>query len=147
MSLLDSLSARIVSQNSTTFRMAASTGAQVPIWLGGAFPETPATAVTIRETGGYPPYATLSSTAPLAVRPSVQIIVRSTNYTTARAHAQTIWNTLFASVEADFPVTAGSTSTVRYHFSSPNQEPIDLGEDGNQRSLISCNFTLTKAPG
>lgn len=146
MSVLESLSAYIVSQSSTTFRMAASTGSQVPIWLGGAFPETPATAVTVRETGGFPPVATLGSTVPLAIRPSVQVIVRSTSYTTARTHAQTIWNTLFGAVETNFPTTAGSTTTTRYHWSSPNQEPIDLGQDGKQRSLVSCNFNLTKAP-
>lgn len=142
MAVLDEMQSYVVA-NSTVFKRASSTGSKVPIWLNGFYPTGPDTAVVMIDTGGAPPIHTMS-TGPFIRRPSVQVISRSTAYVTARANAQVIWDLFDSTVNTPYPVAAGSTSTVTYLSARPNQDLIDMGIDGNDRHMVSCNYTVER---
>ena len=139
MATLDDVQSHILA-SSSTFVAGGSTGG-TPVWLGG-FPGStslPETAVAIYDTGGVAPLAGFSSTAPLVRQPGLQVLSRSTSYTTARANAQTIWSLFFATMNS-------TIGTERYLTISPQQDLIDLGTDQNHLHLISANYIIQKEP-
>lgn len=143
MALLDQIQAHIIA-NTTAFKQGASTGALIPIWLDRFPTDTPNTAVALFQYGGSSPQFLLNSTTPTFTRPSVQVISRSTSYSTAEAHARTIYNVLAATKNTPYPLSPGSTSTVTFLRVIPNQEPFPMGRDGNRREQFSCNYLIEK---
>jgi hypothetical protein len=104
----------------------------------GVFPEDQrATAIALYESGGAPPVYTYGS-SPLVERPTVQVISRSSSYATARTNATTIYNILAAVEDATLSGTA-------YTRVTPLQSPLDMGNDADDRQLISCNYMTEKA--
>lgn len=139
--LLDELSSYIL-ENSTSFARAPST-AKIPIWLGGFRADQPNTAVSIYETGGPGPVYVFSGIT--FERPTVQIISRSTSYTTARTNAWRIYNILAEVSNTSLPVsTSTGAATVSYVTITPAQSPFDMGSDAVARQQISCNYQIEK---
>ena len=135
MSVLNEIATYIAAQSTATFS-AGPHATKTEIWIG-RFPEDQrATAIALFEPGGAPPVYSFGS-SPMLERPSIQVISRSTSYATARANAKTIY-TILAAVEG-----ATLTSTV-YTRITPSQSPIDMGQDADDRHLISCNFIAEK---
>lgn len=147
MALLAEFQAFVISNDATFREGAASTSTGTPIWLG-RFPDgnTPNTAVALFQYGGTSPQFNFNSTTPDFQRPSVQVISRSTSYTTAESNAVRVYNVLAGAYNTVFPSSVGSTSTVTYVRVTPNQEPFDMGRDGNRREQFSCNYLIEKAP-
>lgn len=121
---------------STAFSVPPSTSANV---YANKFPSgSPDTAVALYETGGTLPQFTFTGVD--HERPTLQVISRSTSYPTARTNAQTIWSGFAAEANS----TLGSTGNPTYLTITPQQSPIDIGEDSNQRHMVSCNYLIEK---
>jgi hypothetical protein len=148
-SLLTEIQAHILT-SSSQFRRGSSTGAGTPIWMGRFPPHAPDTAIALFQYGGSSPQYTMSastSPAPLAFqRPAVQVISRSTNYSSAEDNARAVYDILKDVTNTDLPLNSTSTGTTRYIRILPNQEPFDMGRDGNSREQFSCNYIIEKEP-
>lgn len=106
----------------------------------GFMPETPDDALQFLETGGMGAVHAMSSVAGAAVEenPSVQIIRRSPSYRRARVEMNFIWRMLDGLGDRTINGT-------RYFWIEAMQSPFPLGQDESGRSLISCNFRISKA--
>lgn len=106
----------------------------------GFLPEQPDDALVLIETGGMPAVHAFSPTAGNAVaeRPSVQIIRRSPVYNRARAEMQYIWRMLDGFGDR-------SINGTRYMWIASRHMPFALPEDETRRTLIACNFDISKA--
>jgi hypothetical protein len=99
-------------------------------------PSTPDTCLFVRAMGGRKPARGFGESSPtIAQFPDVQIIVRALDVPTLAAKVDAIRAVL------DFKTW--TVSGVQY-FSSLQYEPVDLGEDENQRQQVSMVFSLTK---
>lgn len=136
MTILPDIIARLTT-GSTTFKPGGSTGARIPIWANQFPPDTADTAAAIYESGGTFPLDAFS-TGPVVRRPSVQIITRAPTYPQARDIADLLWNSLYGD--------AWASTSATYLSVMPNQDPIDMGVDSEDRHMISCNFTLQVRP-
>lgn len=74
--------------------------------------------------------------------PNLQVISRSTSYTTARTNAQTIF-TLLDGLSATLPTATGTN----YLSIDALQSPFSIGKDRNERWLVSVNFAIRKVIG
>lgn len=146
MALLDETLAYVLTQ-STSFQAGSSTGAKIPIFLNRFPAEQPNTTIAFFESGGAAPINSLGASTALVRRPTIQVLSRSTSYQTARSNAETIWRMFNAVTNTVLPTSQGSTSTTFYHSITPNQDPIDMGRDAKERTLISCNFLVQKDQG
>jgi hypothetical protein len=109
------------------------------------FPATsPATAIVALESGGAGPVYTHNGSL-MIERPTLQFISRSTGYATARSNAQVIYDTLAAVTNSAIPKN-GSTSETTYLTISPLQSPTDMGQDSDERALVTCNYFIEKEP-
>lgn len=140
MALIEEVANYIVAQ-STVFAIAPGTSTAVPLWLGRIGENSADTSVGIYETGGAAPVYTYNGIS--HERPGLQIISRSTSYTTAKNNASLIW-TVLAGVANDQITKSGSTLTTNYITITPNQSPFEIGEDDERRQLFSCNYFLEK---
>lgn len=104
-----------------------------------SFPATAGdTAVAFFETGGVTPSVLFSGVD--HERPTVQVVVRSDAYPTARSLAQVVFN-LFTSIEN---VTLPTSSGVAYISGTAQQQPFSIGDDGKGRPQVSCNYLFEK---
>lgn len=127
MMLLPEISAYIIA-NATGF---SSTNLFLHQYHSGA----PDTLVVLRESGGAPP--TYDFNGVTFERPSFQVVTRAAAYTTARTNANRIY-TLLSSVENS------TLSGTYYNRITPNQSPFDVGEESDERALVSCNYLAEK---
>lgn len=126
--------------NSTRFVSGGSTGG-IPLWMN-KLPATSAdTAVVLLESGG--PGPTYTYTGISYERPALQMISRSTSYVTARDNSQHVWE-LLASVTGITISKTSSTGVTNYLTITPIQSPTDMGQDVEERSLVTCNFLIEK---
>ena len=106
----------------------------------GLLPDAPNAAVAVYETGGLEPYRKMHSTAGAVVaeRPRIQVVVRSTAYSTGRQKANDAWKLLEGLPER-------TVNGTRYLYAAAVQAPFPIGRDANDRILIACNFDVVKA--
>ena len=140
MPFIEEVSNYIVAQ-STVFGLAPSS-TSTPLWAGDIGESSPATAVGIYESGGARPTYTYSGILSFE-RPSIQIISRSTVYTTAKANADIIYDLLSIVTNTNMNKT-DSTGTTTYITITPNQSPFEIGKDSLQRQRFSCNYFIEK---
>jgi hypothetical protein len=126
---------------STSFKQGGSTGAQTPIWMNKFPGRSSNTAIAIFESGGPAPLYTHSGLS--LERPTVQIISRSTSYATARQNADFIFRTLAGVTNAGVSKTT-STGETSYLTITPLQSPTDMGQDAEERSMVTCNYMAEK---
>lgn len=104
-------------------------------------PETPDTCVAVYENAGNRPSFTMGS-APWAIdRPLIQVICRSTrgDYPAARDKAETIRALLGAVVDQNL----SGVNVMRIEVQG---SVIPMGEDENQRPMVSVNFECMVRP-
>lgn len=126
-----------IDTNSTVFTAATNLfGAKLP-------DSAPDSSIVVLESGGIPPADSYGS-KPVFESPNVQVISRSTAYTTARSRAETIYRLLHSVSGASLSSSSGSTSSTTYLSIQAIQQPFSIGLDSEGRSLISCNFMVRK---
>lgn len=103
----------------------------------------PDTLMCLYETGGMAPQWVFGSTSPAYETAGLQIISRSTLYTTARTRAFIAYRILGGIHNQYLPTSTYSTKCW-YLDCNPDQPPFSIGKDPNGRWLISCNFTVRK---
>jgi len=104
-------------------------------------PETPDVCVAVYENAGNSPSFTMGS-APFAIdRPTIQVICRAArgDYPTARNKAVSIRNLLGA-------VTDQTLSGINVMRIEVQGSVIPMGEDENQRPMVSINFDCMVRP-
>lgn len=111
----------------------------------GYMPATPNTCTTLYETGGLAPIHTFSTAGAVRAleQPGLMIHCRSTDYQTARNTIEDCYTIL----DGVGNTTAFSTAGVWYASIDAVQAPFDLGQDANDRHLLSVNFTIRKTTG
>lgn len=103
----------------------------------GFRPDRPNELAVVVETIGLRPAHVFAAAAPAFEEPRIQVITRSTDYDTARADAQTIFELLDQTVET-------TLSGVRYLSIDAVSSPFLLSRDEEERVLIACNYSLRK---
>lgn len=106
-------------------------------------PDSPATAITVYETGGTLPQQTLGSTNCAWEMPRVQIVCRSTDYQIARNKAEDIFGTMNGVVNQILKPSTGAAGC-RYIRIEAVQSPFSLGQDANARLQVVCNYQVMK---
>jgi len=94
----------------------------------GVMPDSPDDCVALFETGGFKPEL---ATAALVEYPTFQVMVRGSEYQSARQRIDTIYKILH-----------GDTSI--FYLIAAQQSPAYLGTDDNGRYEFSVNFKITK---
>lgn len=100
-------------------------------------PDAPDSCVAVFETGGLPSIHTMNGTTPIAEYPSVQVICRAKNYTTARILAR----------DVDFLLNGLRNRTingVQYKWVQHQQSPFFIMRDENNREEIGCNYNIIR---
>lgn len=113
----------------------ASVGVQGTNLFLAVMPETPDVCIAVYENAGNRPHFTMGS-APWAIdRPLIQVICRASrgDYPTARNTAESIRELLGA-------VTEQTLSGLPVMRIEPQGSVIPMGEDENQRPMVSANF-------
>lgn len=98
-------------------------------------PTTPDKAVCLYDYGGTPPQFFLDGTR--LDRPSCQVVCRDATL----ANARTLADSVFVFMLTLSGVTVGSKVWVACN---PNQTPFFLRRDEKERSLVVCNWDITK---
>lgn len=143
MPVMTEVASYIVS-TSTRYKVGGSTGSKVPLWQSSFPPDQANTAVALFESGGSGGLYAHGGNLVLE-RPTFQVIARSTSYATARDHAEHIYSLLTSVTNATLSKTT-STGTTSYLTITAVQSPTDMGQDAEERKLITCNFITEKAP-
>lgn len=142
--ILDDI-ATYLANSSTAFTILAGTSGNLGKQILLDNDHYPDTVVSLYETPGSPnayTYSTSTGGASVAwERPSLQIISRSTVYTTARTNAQTAYVLLDGLAGRNLPTATGTT----YLDITAAQPPFSLGRDENERFLVSTNYNVWKA--
>ena len=107
-----------------------------------SMPDTPNTCIGVYGPAGSGPFIALGTTTPSFESPGLQVICRSTSYTTARSNAETVYLHLITKVNTSLGSTGGSSAT--YLSIDPLQTPFTLGSDENDRPLFGCNYRVRK---
>ncbi len=128
---------------STRFALGDSSTA-VPLYMGKLPAAIADTAVTVIDSGGSGPLYTQNGTFYLE-RPTIQVITRSSAYSVARDNAETIYNLLANVTNLSISKTT-STGTTTYLTVTPLQSPSDMGQDAEERPLVTCNYLAEKEP-
>lgn len=104
-------------------------------------PDTPDTLIAVHENSGQLPQFTMGSAAVAVNVPGIQVICRATrsDYPTARDTAESVRSYLGA-------VTQTSLSGLSILRIEPQGSVQPLGEDENQRPLVSVNFSCMVLP-
>jgi hypothetical protein len=140
--ILDEIATYLAAQSTDFTALSGSGGNLTKAFMPDAAP-APDTIATIYETGGVAPVHTFS-TGDLPDRafenPRVQMITRSTSYTTARNLADTAFKLLDGLNSQSLPTSTGT----RYIDITAVQSPFSIGRDANGRYLISVNFDVRK---
>ncbi len=105
----------------------------------GFMPAEPDKAIAIHETGGVEPYRKMHSTTGdvVAERPRVQVMVRSTLYSTGRQKIQDAWNALEG-------LGGRTINSTRYLYAEAVQSPFLIGRDENSREMFAFNLDVVK---
>lgn len=140
MPAINEVASYIVAQ-STRYAQGDSSTA-VPLYMNKLPATSSNTAVTIIDSGGSGPLYTQNGNFALE-RPTLQVITRSSAYQTARDHAEHIY-TILASVTNVSIAKTTSTGVTSYLTISPLQSPTDMGQDANERPLVTCNYVIEK---
>jgi len=101
----------------------------------GKIPTTPANCITIRDTSGGIPDISLDSSS--FYNPTVQIIVRNTDYTVGYTLIENIRESLHGRAQETWNGTLYSVITAQSDIGS-------LGWDDNDRALFSINFNMKR---
>lgn len=133
--------ANYITSNSTAYKTGGSTGSATPVWLNKFPSDDVDTAIAIYDSGGLGPLYTHNGLS--LERPTVQIISRSTSYATARQNADYIFRTLGGVTNAGVSKTT-STGETTYLTITPLQSPSDMGQDAEERSMVTCNYMAEK---
>lgn len=96
----------------------------------GTLPAQIENCVGIFQTGGIEPTTYLD-----IIKPTIQVLVRNTNYETAQQLSYQIYDLLHQL----YKITMGTTEIYTV-FSL--QEPTDIGEDETGRAIFTCNYVL-----
>jgi hypothetical protein len=114
----------------------------------GLPPATPDNLISVMPTAGIPPVRTFGNAvgAPAVLRPSFQILVRNTDYLTARDNALSVWQVLDNLPEQTLQGTSASgTTSARYlHVTCDQSEPISLQPDDSDRFRFVVNISVHK---
>ncbi len=102
-------------------------------------PDSPDTAIAVREYGGLAPAYVFGGLHPSEERPRVQVECRALDYDVARARIERCARTLGA-------VRERVVNGTHYHRISPLGPPVPLGEDRGGRARIVVNVEACKAP-
>lgn len=104
-------------------------------------PDTPDTLIAVHESQGQFPDFTMGAAATAVDKPAIQIICRATrsDYPTARDKAETLRLYLGA-------VTQTTISGINILRIEPQGGVMPLGEDENQRPMVSVNFDCMVVP-
>ena len=126
MAFLDDISAYLI---------AKGIGSASTVFLS-MLPEAPDVAIALFEySGKAPDYGGRGQS--YMEHPRMQVLVRGTDYPTARATLQSIYNLLD-------DVTMQTLGTTFYYQMRALASPAGLPRDENLRYLISCNFEASK---
>ena len=111
----------------------------------GYMPSTPATCTTIFETGGFSPINNFSTGGNYRMyeQPGLMIHTRSTDYQTGRLIMEDVFTVVDGVANTGLPTTTGT----RYAGIDAVQSPFDIGQDSNDRHLMSVNFNVIKSTG
>lgn len=96
----------------------------------GTLPANVDNCVGIFQTGGIEPTTYLD-----IIKPTIQVLIRNTNYETAQQLAYQIYDLLHQL----YRVTMGATEIYTVFAL---QEPTDIGEDETGRAVFTCNYVL-----
>ena len=139
MAMLDDIATYIDAQ-STAFTINTNLGKAI-IMDSGSVPNT---FTSLYETPGLEGALAFSTAANMAERlfdrPGLQVLCRSTDYPTARARAQTIYNLLDGFNGRGLPTSTGTV----YLSISAVQAPFSLGRDDNERWLVATNYIVER---
>ena len=129
-----------------TYLAANSTRLTVGVNLTKGFmPDSPDTVTTIFETAGFPSVNTFSTGSDYRVyeQPGLMVHSRSTDYQTVRLVMEDVFSILDGVGNATLPTATG----VRYATIDAAQPPFDIGQDQNDRHMLSVNFNVMKSTG
>lgn len=139
--LLDDIATYMAAQSTAFTKLSGSAGNLSKAYMPDASP-APDTLVTLYETGGLPPTHTFTTGGGTLYfeNPRLQVLVRSSAYTTARNLADKAYVLLDSIAHTVLPTTGGTM----YLSVSAVQSPFSIGRDENGRYLVSCNFDVQK---
>jgi hypothetical protein len=133
--------------NSTRLAKLSGTSGNLVKSVAGDAAGFPDTLVILYENMGQRPAHSFSTATGGSHRDyerlGLQVLVRSTNYTTARDLANHAYNKLDGLCATDMPTSSGTHA--HYLAISAQQSPFYVGRDANQRTLISCNFDVWRS--
>ncbi len=131
---LDEIAARLVSEGIGILGTNIFLGAKVQV------PKGSGPYVSIVETGGTGAVRTQNNTS--RQRPTGQVTVRSDSYVTARTKIKHVYNAL-GGVNGLYNFTLNGA---HYVSLTVRTEPIEVGMDDDNRSMLSFNFDAEKRP-
>jgi hypothetical protein len=140
--LLDDICTYLDNASSQFKMLSGSTGNLVKSALLDHTP-APDTLTALYETGGAAPAWVFGSTSPAYETAGLQVICRSSAYPTAHDRAFTAYRILGGIRNQRLPLSSQSSNCL-YLDCNPDQPPFSLGTDGNNRWLVSVNFTVRK---
>jgi hypothetical protein len=100
----------------------------------GRLPPTPDSVIALRESGGPPPINTFDASYE---RPSLQVLVRGSAYTSARLQAERLYQALTT-------VANTAISGVWYIHVTPDGPPTLLEHDESGRPILVFNLEVEK---
>jgi minor capsid protein len=144
--LLDDVLSYLDAQSTSFTKLAGSAGNLAKAIALDANP-VPDTLTVLYETPGTANAYTFSTSATRATveyeRPTLQILSRSTIYSTARSRAQTAYTILDGLANVNLPTSTGPL----YLDFAANQPPFFLQRDANDRYICAVNFGVRKRVG
>jgi hypothetical protein len=96
----------------------------------GTLPANIDNCVGIFQSGGIEPTTYLD-----IIKPTLQVLVRNTNYETAQTTSYTIYNLLHQ-------IYCPAVGTTEIYTVFALQEPTDIGEDETGRAVFTCNYVF-----
>lgn len=96
----------------------------------GTLPSQQDNCVGIFQTGGVQPTTYLE-----VKKPTIQIIVRNTNYETAQQLSYTIYDLIHQKI-------GGTIGATNMYTIFALQEPTEIGEDETGRAIFTCNYVF-----
>lgn len=146
MALLDDIAAYLAAQ-STAFTLLSGTGGNLGKQMAWDSTRAPDTLTVLYEQPGIAnayTFSTSTGNARVAFeRPGLQILSRSSDYSTARSRAETAYTILDGLAGRNLPTATGT----RYLEISAVQAPFFSGRDENDRFIVSTNYLAWKAIG
>jgi len=136
--ILDDLATYIDAQSTVFTKLSGSAGNLAK----GEMPDTapaPDTLTALYETGGISTLMSFSTGDQVSrqiTRHRIQVLARSTLYSTARTNAETVF-TMLDGLAKTLPTATGLPYSIE--AVSP---PFDIGKDRNERHLVSTNYDV-----